>query len=250
MFRKVKINNFGAIVEHYKKGRSGYPQYVYNYFKKFVNGRNYKILDIGCGTGFATRSLSKFGNVIGCDIDSRMIKTARMYPQKGVSKYIVASAEKLPFAKNSFDIVTTFSSLHWFDNKKAMVEIRRVLKSNGAFFVVNKRGVKSWNNNFWKAIRKSSGYPIAKFPWLKFDAYKSLSRFGFKNIKKKIWNESERFSVERAVELIQSASVWNSVPLSLRPKTVQGLKQHYKAMKEKKGKIEKRYRIIAVIGTK
>jgi ubiquinone/menaquinone biosynthesis C-methylase UbiE len=42
----------------------------------------------------------------------------------------------LPFADNSFDVVTAAQCWHWFDRVQAPREILRVLRPNGSLAVV------------------------------------------------------------------------------------------------------------------
>jgi len=79
-----------------------------------------KLLDVGCGTGFY---LDDFNcNVTGIEHSEKMLL---LY--KGKKKIIKADAEKIPFKKNTFDIVTSFTAIQNFKNvRKGIKEIKRV----------------------------------------------------------------------------------------------------------------------------
>ncbi len=101
--------NFGAVAEIYDQVRSQYSQQLIDYVAPFCQG---KVLDVGCGTGIATRQLAeKTINVVGCDGDERMITVARSYQQPPID-YFVAPAENLPFQEQEFDVVTAFTAFH------------------------------------------------------------------------------------------------------------------------------------------
>ena len=132
-----RVNNFGKLGKAYDSVRRGYPKTVFAYLKKLAKGKGIKVLDIGCGTGLATRDLKKNGfEVVGADKDAVMLEFARK--RKSGIPYIVAPANKLPFKNNEFDVVTAFTALHWFADKKSLREIKRVLKKGGLFFTALK----------------------------------------------------------------------------------------------------------------
>ncbi|MDJ1433917.1 class I SAM-dependent methyltransferase [Halostagnicola sp. A-GB9-2] len=63
-----------------------------------------RILDVGCGTGELSRVLAAEspGTVIGCDVDSTLLETART--RNGVSA-VAGNALELPFPDDTFDLV-------------------------------------------------------------------------------------------------------------------------------------------------
>jgi demethylmenaquinone methyltransferase/2-methoxy-6-polyprenyl-1,4-benzoquinol methylase len=94
--------------------------------------KNEKVLDLGCGDGLNIQALRESGikNIIGLDISKELLAIARK-ENKGV-KFVQATAEKLPFKANSFDIVLVDSVFHHFlKYEPALKEIKRVLKPGG-----------------------------------------------------------------------------------------------------------------------
>lgn len=90
-----------------------------------------RMLEIGCGTGeFSEGFRRAAGEVISTDISSGMISMARAKIPEG--DFMVADAERLPFADESFDCVAGVNTFSYFQNKHlAMSEIYRVLKTPG-----------------------------------------------------------------------------------------------------------------------
>ncbi len=78
-------------------------------------------LDVGCGTGFASRGLER---VVGLDISKGM---ARVYKER-FGRVVLGNAEHLPFKDKQFDLVVSNFSLHWTDIKKSLPELIRVCK--------------------------------------------------------------------------------------------------------------------------
>lgn len=99
-----------------------------------------KVLDIGAGRGISSYALAKDGwetvalepdrsNIVGTGAIKKIIKSEGL-PIKIINKY----AEKLPFNRNSFDLVYSRQLLHHAKNlKKLCSEVYRVLKPNGVF---------------------------------------------------------------------------------------------------------------------
>ncbi|WP_445614257.1 class I SAM-dependent methyltransferase [Geobacillus sp. YF-1] len=114
-------------------------------FKQIQLSSSVAILDVGCGTGEAARFLRKkgfIGKFVGIDPSRKMIRLARLKEgDRRKSKFLIAEAEKLPFASDSFDyVISTFSMHHWWNPTEAIHEIRRVLKPEGRLIIVDIRG--------------------------------------------------------------------------------------------------------------
>lgn len=95
---------------------------------------NYHILDVGCGDGKDCELISTHvNNVIGVDIclsSNGLTKATNL-------NFIVADACNLPFRKCVYDIVFEKDALHHIRNhKKALYEMKRVVKSHGKVVVV------------------------------------------------------------------------------------------------------------------
>lgn len=104
---------------------------VKKYFK--IPRSRAKILDAGCGTGLLAKKLKSFGNTWGIDISSEAIKYAK---KRGI-KTKNASVNKLPFKKNSFDLVVSLDVLYHkqVNDTKALKEFHRVLKPGGLVII-------------------------------------------------------------------------------------------------------------------
>jgi ubiquinone/menaquinone biosynthesis C-methylase UbiE len=123
----------------------------FNYFR-FMQKRlislldlkeNQRLLDIGCGTGWAVRyaaSLVKeHGEFCGIDISSKMIEKAiaNSSDYKNVHFYRTG-AEKLPFKNNYFDFIICSNSFHhYFSPEKVLSEVYRVLKPAGKIYILD-----------------------------------------------------------------------------------------------------------------
>ena len=98
-------------------------------------------LDVACGTGFFTRSLSqKMRLVYGIDISMGMLEKATEYAQeKGIEniRFARSKAEQLPFQDGVFDGVICSGALHTFqDTAEALSEMARVMKTSAQLAVL------------------------------------------------------------------------------------------------------------------
>lgn len=94
-----------------------------------LRNRNIKtLLDIGTGSGLFAEAFWERGlKVTGIDINPKMIKAAKKFLPN--SKFLLASAEKLPFKKESFDAIFFGLAFHEVsDYKKSLAEAYRVSK--------------------------------------------------------------------------------------------------------------------------
>jgi SAM-dependent methyltransferase len=86
-----------------------------------------QILDIGCGTGATLDHLKRYGAAQGVDVSELALGFCR---RRGHERVMLASATDLPFADESFDLVTALDVIeHLDDDVRGLGEIRRVLKS-------------------------------------------------------------------------------------------------------------------------
>jgi len=103
--------------------------------------RDARVLDVGCGNGWATRLLAEKahdGRVIGIDIADEMIGIARESSASFSNvEFHVASAEDLPFRDGEFTHAFSMESLYYYrDMRGALREIKRVLAQGGLFVTV------------------------------------------------------------------------------------------------------------------
>jgi SAM-dependent methyltransferase len=94
-----------------------------------------RVLDAGCGTGGNAECLARYGRVWGIDISPLAIRlAAARFP----GRTIQGSVEELPFAPESFDVVTSFEVLYHQrvgDEVRALSESARVLRPGGKLLI-------------------------------------------------------------------------------------------------------------------
>ncbi len=102
-----------------------------------------KLLDVGCGTGSLLKVAKRLypdNQMFGIDIDKNVLEIARRKLVSTGVQLINSGAENLPFPDKSFDAVVSTLIFHHLPaeiKRKALLEIRRVLKPNGRFLLVD-----------------------------------------------------------------------------------------------------------------
>lgn len=105
-------------------------------FRSVLSQPNARVLDLCCGTGdlaFALRKQGSAAQITGADFSHTMLKLALSKRGGGPAlTWIEADALQLPFANESFDLVTSaFGFRNLADYDAGLSEIRRVLRPGG-----------------------------------------------------------------------------------------------------------------------
>lgn len=100
-----------------------------------------RILDLGCGTGWASRRMARFataGEVVGLDVADEMLRRAEQASSAFRNvRYAWGSAESIPEADNTFNKVLSVESFYYYaDQGKALDELRRVMASGAKLFIL------------------------------------------------------------------------------------------------------------------
>jgi ubiquinone/menaquinone biosynthesis C-methylase UbiE len=124
--------SFGSVAEAYDRGRPTFPQEAVRWL---VGPDPATVLEVGAGTGKLTEQLVALGHdVHATEPSPEMLEILRRnLPDTRTSQ---ASAEELPVADRSVDVVVAAQSFHWFDLERALPEIARVLRAGGRLSLV------------------------------------------------------------------------------------------------------------------
>jgi SAM-dependent methyltransferase len=92
-----------------------------------------RILDVGCGTGTNLALLRDFGAVEGVDSEPAAVEFCQ---RRGEQEVRHAAGPELPYASDSFDVVTLLDVIeHVADDQVLLGEVRRVLGPRGHVLV-------------------------------------------------------------------------------------------------------------------
>jgi SAM-dependent methyltransferase len=93
-----------------------------------------RALDVGCGAGLSAAALESIAeSVVGLEPVAAMLAHRRAVAP--CVSFVAARAEQLPFAANSFDIVTAAGSLNYVDLGLFLPDLARVLAASGVMAV-------------------------------------------------------------------------------------------------------------------
>lgn len=244
---KRGYGDFGVLSKNYRAARTGFPDEAVAYIFEVLRKERPHILDIGCGTGIATRQLCEKGaRVVGTDIDGQMVRQAEMESAHEI-EYRVAPAERQPFADGTFDAVTAFSAFHWFANAPALNEIKRVLKPAGMFFAVNKNEAGDFKKQNKKILQRFISRTIPDIK-REYTPQMILEKNGFQNMTERHFPTAEYFSPEEALAYIQTMSVWNLVSAERRDTALDALREHFCKISSAGGIIERKLDVMVISG--
>ena len=130
----AESSKFDTVAASYAAGRPNYPAALYDTLADQL-GRSLAgvhAVDLGAGTGIASRQLAERGAVVtAVELSGPMIAqlaatSPRVRPVRG-------SATALPLRRRCADLVTSAQAWHWMDPALAIPEFLRVLRPGGVF---------------------------------------------------------------------------------------------------------------------
>src|SRR5262245_7676038 len=127
---------FAAGADAYERGRLEYStEAIEALIRELGIGPGKRVLDLAAGTGKLTRQIAPAGaDIVAVEPIAEMrAKLQATSPDVGV---IDGTAEAIPLENHSVDAVVVGQAFHWFDGIRAVSEIRRVLKPDGALGLI------------------------------------------------------------------------------------------------------------------
>ncbi len=120
-----RASAFGSEAEAYERGRPSYPRAAIEFC---IGDRPLRVLDLGAGTGKLTAELLELGHEV---VAVEPLDEMRARIPAG-AEALAGSAEAIPLDDASVDAVVVGQAFHWFDHQRALPEIVRVLRPEGA----------------------------------------------------------------------------------------------------------------------
>nr|MDO8080261.1 methyltransferase domain-containing protein [Candidatus Freyarchaeota archaeon] len=128
-------------------------------------GKELKVLDVGCGDGTVSEEIIKLGNEVwGIDKNPEALKEAG---KRGVKVFEGDLEKSLPFENNFFDVIWCLRTIeHVYYTEHLLSECHRILKPNG-ILIITAQNIASFTNR----IRVLFGFyplwvaPSENYPW-------------------------------------------------------------------------------------
>ncbi len=114
-------------------------EHMHRYWLAAKYVQNRKCLDIASGEGYGSALLARSAaSVVGCDIAPAAVKWAQSRYVKDNLEFMPADITRLGLKDAVFDVITCFETIEHIsaaEQKKAIKELRRVLKNDGLLFI-------------------------------------------------------------------------------------------------------------------
>lgn len=196
-----------------------------------------KVLDVGCGGGNMAKAIKNHRSdltVFGSDIAKKALEVANKEPS-GV-KFVLGSADRLPFKDSFFDAVVMFDVLeHMKEPSKTLAEINRVLCVGGVFHIfcplegdlknfygwlwklgwkakkIHCGHIQQFSNHSLEAIIEKSGFVIQDKKWSFHPLFSLFDIAYFSGLY--IRGKTPMFSVEGALEQMKPSMLRSGLGL-------------------------------------
>ena len=147
-FRYDDVKRYNATYEHALVAQP--------IMEKIAPQRSPLVLDVATGTGRVPIALLKHrqfqGRVVAVDLSRLMLRNAarKLRGQQGHVSLLWCPAERLPFADNCFDVVTSLEALEFMASPQAVLkEMLRVLRPGGLLLISNRINIRVMPGKIW-----------------------------------------------------------------------------------------------------
>lgn len=127
-----------------EKAVQQYSMQMYHYLASRVTITGKQVLEVGSGRGGGASHIARYFKpafYTGLDLAQNAVDLANSLHATNNLKFIQGSAEEIPFADNSIDVVINVESCHAYGSvSKFLSEVKRVLKPGGHLLMVDFRG--------------------------------------------------------------------------------------------------------------
>lgn len=145
----AELENTG---ERFLPGEMYSAEMAYDHLTRYRLAERYvedkEVLDMGCGAGYGTHSLSRLAsNILGVDLSGEAVTHAANRYQKPNLRYEGGDVTSLPFEEGSFEAAISFEVIEHLENPEDLVlEAKRLLKEDGVF-IVSTPDKQTYSNN-------------------------------------------------------------------------------------------------------
>ena len=214
--REILRRTFDADAELYERARPEYPELLFDdLFVVAGLQRGTRVVEIGCGTGKATRPLARRECALTClELGENLAAVARQKLSEFSNVQVIQSSfEEWEPGDRTFDVVFAACAWHWIDPQIRYAKAAQLLRRNGRLALIHVEHVfPDGFDEFFVEIQKvynSFGESIDKFPRPQQipdnrEDIESSGRFANVQVKRYVW--SVDYTAEQYINLLNTYS--------------------------------------------
>ena len=205
---------FNTAATLYEEVRPGYPAELVQDVIDLSGLRSHgRILEIGCGTGKATRSFAERRYELVClDIGADLIAVAKEKLKAFPNVSFVEKAFEAWKPEGTFDLIISATAFHWVDPKVRYLKASEVLKPKGSLAVFSNQHVRkdegffaesqSLYDKYYAPLTENHPTHATNFPGVE----------GFHNPIRRFYPWTQTYSSEEYIKLLGTYSDHISLP--------------------------------------
>jgi len=219
---------FGQDADLYDQARPGYPAQIFEDLVQLAGlGPRSRVLEIGCGTGQATRPLARLGcTVVAVELSTDLAAVAR----RNLQDFPNVTVEVAPFEEwtppaTPFDLVLSATAFHWIDPDVRVGKSADVLRPGGTLAVIHSEHVAGGTERFFidsqdcyerfdpatpPGLRATPAAEIPDDP----DAFDRSPRFGPVRFRRHEWEQT--YTTRAYIDLLMTYSGHRALPRPAR----------------------------------
>jgi len=148
---------FAEAAELYDRMRPGYPAAAFEDLANFGHfDRGARVLEIGCGTGQATRRLAERGyHVTAIELGAEMAAIARRnLATFGRVSVVVSAFEAWPLPEQPFDGVVSATAFHWVDPMVRLTKSAAALRPSGTLALISTHHIAGGDTAYFEEVQR------------------------------------------------------------------------------------------------
>ena len=209
----------------YEEVRPGYPAELIRDVIDLSGIKNHsRILEIGCGTGKATRPFAERGYELVClDIGADLIAVARERLRKYPNVSFLEQAFEVWKPEGTFDLIISATAFHWVDPKVRYLKASEVLRSGGCLAVFSNQHIRKDEGFFAESQSLYDKYYLPMTTNRPTHATSFPGVEAFQDPIKRVYPWTQTYSSEQYIKLLGTYSGHIALPDENRHRLFEGI---------------------------